>query len=241
VSRLVLVSTDKAVRPTSVMGASKRLAEIVIKLVGRETQLSACAVRFGNVLGSRGSVIPLFEKQIAAGGPVTVTDERMMRYFMTIPEAASLIIHAGAFQDRGVIYMLDMGEEVSIMDLARRMIQLHGMREDRDIKIRVTGLRPGEKLREDLSNDFELADITPHAKIRILKESSDAGWTLRDLRDRISSLRKTAMHGEAQELRDEILRCVRQLDSEITAPAFGSGHPAGHELDFSALVSVASA
>lgn len=223
VDRLVLVSTDKAVRPSSVMGASKRLAEIAIKAVARERGLSACAVRFGNVLGSRGSVIPLFEKQIAAGGPVTVTDERMMRYFMTIPEAASLIIHAGAFADSGVIYMLDMGDEVSILDLARRMIQLHGMREGRDIQIRVTGLRPGEKLREDLSNDFEAAEITPHAKIRILKEAEQP-WGLSDVRARIDGLRAAAIDGEPGKIREAVMQCVRELDDAVGSRCSLNGH-----------------
>ena len=125
--RFVLVSTDKAVRPSSVMGATKRLAELAVAVVGKETGLSVCSVRFGNVLGSRGSVIPTFERQIRAGGPVTVTDERMKRYFMTIPEAVSLIIQAGAFGHRNVTYILDMGEPVAITDLARRVIQLHGL------------------------------------------------------------------------------------------------------------------
>jgi FlaA1/EpsC-like NDP-sugar epimerase/lipopolysaccharide/colanic/teichoic acid biosynthesis glycosyltransferase len=170
VERFVLVSSDKAVRPSSVMGATKRLAEIVLRSVSSETGLSACAVRFGNVLGSRGSVIPTFEKQIAAGGPVTITDPRMKRFFMTIPEAAGLIIEAGAFGDRNVMYMLDMGEEVAIKDLAERMIRLHGLRVGTDIEIAYTGLRPGEKLREELSLDFESASPTEHPKIRILSD-----------------------------------------------------------------------
>jgi FlaA1/EpsC-like NDP-sugar epimerase len=164
--RFVLVSTDKAVRPSSVMGATKRLAELVVVAVGAETGLSVCAVRFGNVLGSRGSVIPTFERQIRAGGPVTVTDPRMKRYFMTIPEAVSLIIQAGAFGHDNVTYILDMGEEVAITELAKRVIELHGLRVGADIEIVYTGMRPGEKLYEELTLDFEAAGATAHPKIR---------------------------------------------------------------------------
>jgi FlaA1/EpsC-like NDP-sugar epimerase len=173
VDRFVLVSTDKAVRPSSVMGATKRLAELAVRVVGQETGLSTCCVRFGNVLGSRGSVIPIFERQINAGGPVTVTDRNMKRYFMTIPEAASLIIEAGALGDPGVIYMLQMGEEVSILDLAKRMIRLSGRQEGRDIDIIFTGLRPGEKLREELSFPTELSLATDHPKIRLLRDAAN--------------------------------------------------------------------
>jgi FlaA1/EpsC-like NDP-sugar epimerase len=174
VSRFVLVSTDKAVRPTSVMGATKRLAELLVRSVSVETGLSACAVRLGNVLASRGSVIPLFEKQIAAGGPITITHPDMKRYFMSIAEAADLIIQAGAFGDDHVIYMLDMGEEVAIRDIAEDLIRRHGLRPDEDIRITYTGARPGEKLSESLSRDYEFARPTPHPKIRILREGDDA-------------------------------------------------------------------
>jgi FlaA1/EpsC-like NDP-sugar epimerase len=170
VQRFVLVSTDKAVRPTSVMGATKRLAELAVRALGQQTGLSTCCVRFGNVLGSRGSVIPTFERQINAGGPVKVTHPQMKRYFMTIPEAASLIIEAGAMGDPDVIYMLQMGEEISILDLAHRMIQLSGRQVGRDIDIVFTGLRPGEKLREELSFANELSLATDHPKIRLLRE-----------------------------------------------------------------------
>jgi len=174
VQRFVLVSTDKAVRPTSVMGATKRLAELLVRAISLESDLSACAVRFGNVLASRGSVIPLFEKQIAAGGPVTITHPDMKRYFMSISEAAALIIQAGAFGDDEVIYVLDMGEEVAIQDLAEHLIRSHGLRVGTDIEITYTGARPGEKLSESLSLDYERAHPTPHPKIRILREGDDA-------------------------------------------------------------------
>ena len=161
VSDFVLVSTDKAVRPTNIMGASKRLAEMVLQALAAETQAKAGKtrfgmVRFGNVLGSSGSVVPLFRKQIQAGGPITLTDVRITRYFMTIPEAAQLVIQAGAMAAGGDVFVLDMGDSVQIIDLARRMVELSGLslqddaNPDGDIAIKVTGLRPGEKLYEEL-------------------------------------------------------------------------------------------
>ncbi len=208
--RFVLVSTDKAVRPSSVMGASKRIAELVVRDVATITGLSACAVRFGNVLGSRGSVIPLFEKQIAAGGPITITDKRMTRYFMTIPEAAGLIIEAGAFGDSGVIYMLDMGEPVKIVDVADRLIRLHGKRPGIDIEIAYSGLRPGEKLFEELSLDFEAARETGHAKIRILDQGTVAERQPAELMMR--RLLKVIQNGSPSEIRTLIMRNVDEAD-----------------------------
>lgn len=210
VERFVLVSTDKAVNPTSVMGATKRVAELIVQDVGARTGLSVCAVRFGNVLGSRGSVIPLFERQIEAGGPLTITDPGMMRYFMTIPEAAGLIIEAGAFGDRGVVYMLDMGEPVRILDLANRLIELKGLRPGTDIEVKFTGLRPGEKLFEELSLDFEQARATPHAKIRILDEgSSRRSQSAETMMERIFD---AVDGGDAKEIREALLRRVRAAD-----------------------------
>ncbi|MGH8893772.1 MAG: polysaccharide biosynthesis protein, partial [Actinomycetes bacterium] len=149
VERFIFISTDKAVEPKSVMGASKRVGEHLV--LGRSGQMVTCAVRFGNVLGSRGSVVPTFVRQIRTGGPVTVTDGRMTRYFMSIPEAVRLVIHSGALASGGEIFMLDMGQPVQIVDLAKRMIRLSGCRPGLDIEIRVTGVRPGEKLAEQLS------------------------------------------------------------------------------------------
>lgn len=174
-ARFVLVSTDKAVNPTSVMGASKRLAERVVQgMAAQWPGTQFVAVRFGNVLGSSGSVVPLFTQQIARGGPVTVTHPEMVRYFMTIPEAAQLVLQAGLMGRSGQIYVLDMGEPVKIVELARMMIRLSGQTEDA-VPIAFTGLRPGEKLYEELLADDETTEPTPHPKLRVAKLGADGG------------------------------------------------------------------
>ncbi|MGN6626857.1 MAG: UDP-N-acetylglucosamine 4,6-dehydratase family protein [Tepidisphaeraceae bacterium] len=186
VTAFVMISTDKAVNPTSVMGATKRVAELYVqslnagpafRVAGPGPSQSApravepdtrfVAVRFGNVLGSSGSVIPIFQRQIAAGGPVTVTHPEMRRYFMTIPEAAQLVMQAGAIGAGGEIFILDMGEPVKIVDLAHEMLRRHGLVAGRDIELRFTGIRPGEKLFEELANDSDAIVPTGHPKIQV--------------------------------------------------------------------------
>jgi FlaA1/EpsC-like NDP-sugar epimerase len=180
-----MVSTDKAVNPSNVMGASKRIAEKYVQSLQlksrKENSVKATkfiTTRFGNVLGSNGSVVPLFTKQIASGGPLTITHPDIIRYFMTIPEACQLVLEAGAMGNGGEIYIFDMGKPVKIIDLARKMIKLAGFTPDKDIKIQIVGLRPGEKLYEELLNDTSKTIPTHHDKIMIAEEIQEEYETL---------------------------------------------------------------
>jgi FlaA1/EpsC-like NDP-sugar epimerase len=169
--RFVMISTDKAVNPTNIMGSSKRLAELMVQSVATEYSATQyVSVRFGNVLGSSGSVVPLFTAQIARGGPVTVTHPEIVRYFMTIPEAAQLVLQAGLMGRSGQIFVLEMGEPMKIVELARMLIRLSGKTEQ-EIPISYTGLRPGEKLYEELLADDETTEPTPHPKLRVAKSN----------------------------------------------------------------------
>jgi FlaA1/EpsC-like NDP-sugar epimerase len=181
-----MISTDKAVNPTSVMGASKRLAEVFLQAFAERHagKTRFIAVRFGNVLGSSGSVVPIFEQQIARGGPVTVTHPEIVRYFMTIPEAAQLVIQASLIGKGGEVLVLDMGDQVRIVDLARKLILLSGLRPDKDIQIAFSGIRPGEKLFEELNLEDERTVPTPHEKIRIFQ----GGGSLVGVHERIRLL-----------------------------------------------------
>jgi FlaA1/EpsC-like NDP-sugar epimerase len=219
VKRFVLVSTDKAVNPKTVMGRSKALCEWIVESYGsrRDVPTRFVAVRFGNVLGSSGSVIPIFRRQIERGGPVTVTHQEMTRYFMTIPEAVSLIVQAGSIGGRGEVFVLDMGEPVRIVDLARNMILLSGKEPERDIAISFVGARAGEKLHEDLWGDDETVAPTPHPKIRLVTGPTvEPAW----LDDELAELERLIEAGDTSELvarLDSMMREPRHAD--IPAPA----------------------
>lgn len=192
VGHFVMISTDKAVNPPNVMGATKRFAEIIIQNIAKTSKTKFAAVRFGNVLGSRGSVIPLFKKQISEGGPVTVTDERMTRYFMTIPEASRLVIQAGTLAEGGEIFVLDMGEPVKIADLAKNLIRLSGYKEE-EIKIEYTGIRPGEKLYEELLNDTEIQQEKVYPSIYIGKATPIPSDILENILNKLPDLSESEL------------------------------------------------
>jgi len=188
IERFVMISTDKAVNPTNIMGATKRLCEMIIQAMDKQSKTEFVAVRFGNVLGSNGSVIPLFKRQIANGGPVTVTHKKIIRYFMLIPEAAQLVLQAGAFAKGGEIFVLDMGKPVKIYDLACDLIKLSGLEPNKDIKVVFTGLRPGEKLYEELLMSEEGLEDTVHKKIYVGKPTFEDMDTLKEKLEQLENL-----------------------------------------------------
>ncbi len=211
VKRFVLISTDKAVNPTNIMGASKRLCEMVVQMMNRESETEFVAVRFGNVLGSNGSVIPLFKKQIEAGGPVTVTHPDIIRYFMTIPEAVSLVLQAGYYAKGGEIFILDMGEPVKIDTMARNMIRLSGYEPDVDIKIEYTGLRPGEKLYEELLMKEEGLQETANKRIHIGKPIEMDDEAFKRQLDRLDK----ASRSESEDIKDIVAEIVPTYKREV--------------------------
>jgi len=216
VERLVLISTDKAVRPVSIMGATKRLAEMILLDSAQRSGRAYSVVRFGNVLGSRGSVVPLFKNQIARGGPVTVTHPEMHRYFMTIPEAVHLVLQAASMGQGGEVFMLNMGQQVRILDLAEDLIKLSGLEPQRDIEISFTGIRPGEKLREDLWEEGMQFEPTQHSEIfRAVEEEKVDGEALARA---IEELAQFAQHSRTDDL-------IRVLNDFLPSGTIGSTPP----------------
>ncbi|MGL6058125.1 MAG: polysaccharide biosynthesis protein [Culicoidibacterales bacterium] len=205
VKRFVMISTDKAVNPTNVMGATKRACEMIVQAMDKESQTEFASVRFGNVLGSNGSVIPLFKKQIAAGGPVTLTHQDITRYFMLIPEAVQLVLQAGSTAKGGENFVLDMGEPVRIYDLARDLIKLSGFKPGKDMKIEVTGLRPGEKLYEELLMDEEGLQATSNNKIFVGKALFNDFETLTA---QLMALKQTLKTGSSEDVKEQLKTIV---------------------------------
>jgi FlaA1/EpsC-like NDP-sugar epimerase len=224
VERFVLISTDKAVRPTSIMGATKRIAEQIVQLAALAHDRNFVSVRFGNVLGSRGSVVPMFLRQIRQGGPVTVTHPEMRRFFMTIPEAVQLVLQAGSLGNGAEVFALDMGEPIRVLDLANDLIRLSGLEPDKDIEILFTGMRPGEKLYEELFFSGEDVLPTTHPKIRRARHLEVSHDTQQHVRELINAAESAAGEGE---LRDLIAALVPELTRERVnvAPGGSMGAP----------------
>jgi FlaA1/EpsC-like NDP-sugar epimerase len=233
VERLVLISTDKAVNPINVMGATKRIAELLVQEMAQRTGRAYAAVRFGNVLGSRGSVIPLFQGQIEAGGPVTVTHPEVERYFMTIPEAVQLVIRAGALAHGGEVFVLDMGEQVRIVDMAEELIRLNGLKPGLDIEIVFTGLRPGEKLSEELFAASEKARRTRHEKIYMA--NGHRHWDRQALTEALGELELLACDGNPERICGKMREiipeyCPMPTKVGVLGQAFVAKEPVGNKI-----------
>lgn len=205
VERFIMISTDKAVNPANAMGASKRLTEIILQSKGNKYKTKFAAVRFGNVLGSNGSVIPIFKEQIRKGGPITITHRNIIRYFMTIPEAAQLVLQAGYYASEGEIFLLDMGEPVKIIDLATNLIKLSGLEPYRDIAIEEIGLRPGEKMYEELSLDYENSEKTDN---KMIYKNTTLDIDVDELNVKLNKLQAMLGHATNEQIRDELFNII---------------------------------
>ena len=205
VERFIMISTDKAVNPANAMGASKRLTEIILQSKGNKYKTKFAAVRFGNVLGSNGSVIPIFKEQIRKGGPITITHRNIIRYFMTIPEAAQLVLQAGYYASEGEIFLLDMGEPVKIIDLATNLIKLSGLEPYKDIAIEEIGLRPGEKMYEELSLDYENSEKTDN---KMIYKNTTLDIDVDELNIKLDKLQAMLGHATNEEIRDELFNII---------------------------------
>ena len=205
VERFIMISTDKAVNPTNAMGASKRLTEIILQSKGNKYKTKFAAVRFGNVLGSNGSVIPIFKEQIKKGGPITITHRNIIRYFMTIPEAAQLVLQAGYYASEGEIFLLDMGEPVKIIDLATNLIKLSGLEPYKDIDIEEIGLRPGEKMYEELSLDYESSEKTDN---KMIYKNTTLDIDVDELDKKLNELKSMLGHSTNEEIRNKLFEII---------------------------------
>ena len=205
VERFIMISTDKAVNPTNAMGASKRLTEIILQSKGNKYKTKFAAVRFGNVLGSNGSVIPIFKEQIKKGGPITITHRNIIRYFMTIPEAAQLVLQAGYYASEGEIFLLDMGEPVKIIDLATNLIKLSGLEPYKDIDIQEIGLRPGEKMYEELSLDYESSEKTDN---KMIYKNTTLDIDVEELDEKLVELKSMLGHSTNEEIRSKLFEII---------------------------------
>jgi FlaA1/EpsC-like NDP-sugar epimerase len=208
VERFVFISTDKAVNPVSTMGMTKFVAERIVSRAANSSGRSFVSVRFGNVLGSRGSVVPVFQDQIAGGGPVTITHPEVTRFFMTIPEAVQLVLQAAAMGRGGEVFVLDMGEPVKIVDLVRDMIQLSGYREGIDIEIVYTGLRPGEKLCEELFTEVEKPKRTQHEKIFVIRSKDNRETD--SFNQNLDELFKMSQNGDIASMQEKLSQLVNE-------------------------------